>query len=115
MVNGESGAGKTETAKRLLEIIAASSAAKASGTDEGGLHTRLIEANPILESLGCAKMSANDNSSRFGKFISVIFDEKGVVSSALVNTYLLEKSRVIHQGPGECNFHIFYEMLSGSS
>lgn len=72
----------------------------------------VLESTPILESFGNARTIRNDNSSRFGKFIELQFKQTGSLIGAVVDTYLLEKVRLVHQSPGERNFHIFYEMLS---
>ena len=114
VISGESGAGKTETAKFLLQYLAA-----ASGTSHNsGGRARLAAAavmgsNPIMESFGCAKTVRNDNSSRFGKLIVLRFTKTGRLQAASMQTYLLEKSRVIHQSAKECNFHAFFEMVHG--
>jgi myosin V len=72
-----------------------------------------LESNPILESFGNARTIRNDNSSRFGKFIELQFMQTGSLIGAVIETYLLEKIRLVYQTPGERNFHIFYELLSG--
>lgn len=72
----------------------------------------VLESNPILEAFGNARTIRNDNSSRFGKFIELQFQQSGALIGASVDTYLLEKVRLIHQNAGERNFHIFYEMLA---
>lgn len=75
----------------------------------------VLESNPILESFGNARTIRNDNSSRFGKFIELQFKNSGSLIGAVVDTYLLEKVRLVHQSPGERNFHIFYEMLAAAT
>ncbi len=140
VVCGESGAGKTENAKYLMRHLAyttsmglykssrASIGAGATEEQTGALTSAKIEqqilaANPILESMGNAKTLLNNNSSRFGKFTKLLFDtpqavEKGsteggrIVGSAM-ETYLLEKSRVVFQAPGERNYHVFYQLCAG--
>ncbi|TMW66102.1 hypothetical protein Poli38472_003867 [Pythium oligandrum] len=123
LVSGESGAGKTESTKFLMQYLAAISCGSSS-QDPGDTapahdHSRfLLSANPILESFGNARTLRNDNSSRFGKFVRMYFaepDSEGSMRmvSTLVETYLLERVRVVHQGLGERNFHIFYELLKG--
>ncbi|CAI5744042.1 unnamed protein product [Peronospora destructor] len=106
LVSGESGAGKTETTKILMNHLA---------TIAGGMNNstikRIIEVNPLLESFGNAKTVRNDNSSRFGKFTQLQFDRKGTLVGAKCRTYLLEKTRVIQHEEPERNYHIFYQLL----
>lgn len=110
IVSGESGAGKTETSKIVLWYLARRSKGGVEGLD-----ARIIESSPILESFGNAKTLRNSNSSRFGKFIKLQFsDGKLALAGAFIETYLLEKSRVLTQGQGERNFHIFYELVAGA-
>eukprot|EP01119_Soliformovum_irregulare_P017875 TRINITY_DN5376_c0_g1_i2.p1 TRINITY_DN5376_c0_g1~~TRINITY_DN5376_c0_g1_i2.p1 ORF type:complete len:1547 (+),score=636.99 TRINITY_DN5376_c0_g1_i2:113-4753(+) len=121
VVSGESGAGKTETCKivmRFFAVIAATNQGEQSQDAEkdlGRLESKILEANPVLESFGNAKTLRNNNSSRFGKFTKLHFDPHAKLSGASIVTYLLEKSRVVQQAKGERNFHIFYQILSGSS
>uniref|UniRef100_A0A674K1U5 Myosin heavy chain 15 n=1 Tax=Terrapene triunguis TaxID=2587831 RepID=A0A674K1U5_9SAUR len=117
--NGESGAGKTVNTKRVIQYFATVAAIGETGkksvtTKTGGtLEDQIIQANPALEAFGNAKTLRNDNSSRFGKFIRIHFGTTGKLSSADIEIYLLEKSRVIFQQPGERSYHIFYQILSG--
>ncbi|KAL3321191.1 Myosin-10 [Cichlidogyrus casuarinus] len=130
LCTGESGAGKTENTKKVIQYLASVATSvknqktttanvmskfQAKGFDIGELEAQLLKANPILESFGNAKTIKNDNSSRFGKFIRINFDTSGFISGANIETYLLEKARVIRQAPDERCFHIFYQMLYGSS
>uniref|UniRef100_A0A7S4F4P3 Myosin motor domain-containing protein n=1 Tax=Chrysotila carterae TaxID=13221 RepID=A0A7S4F4P3_CHRCT len=111
IISGESGAGKTETAKILLQYLAEVS----SGSSNSDLHHRVIQTNPIMESFGCAKTVWNNNSSRFGKFLTLQFNSTGRMQGAYMKTYLLEKSRITSQLPGEQNYHVFYTVAAGLS
>ena len=106
LVSGESGAGKTHATKMMLEYLTFLSGNKKD------IEEKIILSNPILEAFGNAKTIRNDNSSRFGKFIKPNFNNDKLISAS-INTYLLEKIRLIYQGSNERNFHIFYLMLQG--
>ncbi|OQR94668.1 myosin [Thraustotheca clavata] len=107
LVSGESGAGKTETTKILMNHIAAI----AGGLNDSTIE-KIIHVSPLLESFGNAKTLRNDNSSRFGKFTQLQFDAKGTLVGAKCNTYLLEKTRVVYHEDPERNYHIFYQLLA---
>ncbi|NXD18535.1 MYH6 protein, partial [Nothocercus nigrocapillus] len=114
---GESGAGKTVNTKRVIQYFASIAAIgdrkkEAANSSKGTLEDQIIQANPALEAFGNAKTVRNDNSSRFGKFIRIHFGATGKLASADIETYLLEKSRVIFQLKAERNYHIFYQILS---
>uniref|UniRef100_A0A8D1RY07 Myosin-15 n=1 Tax=Sus scrofa TaxID=9823 RepID=A0A8D1RY07_PIG len=113
LFTGESGAGKTVNTKHVIQYFANIGITGESRERQGTLHDQIKRVNPILEAFGNAKTLRNDNSSRFGKFIRMHFCARGKLSAADIDTYLLEKSRVIFQQPGERNFHIFYQILSG--
>jgi len=117
LVSGESGAGKSVTTKLIMGYLAAqsqrTSSRNSTDIDKQGIESQLLQSNPILESFGNARTVRNDNSSRFGKFIELVFTASGSLASASVETYLLEKVRIISQAPGERNYHIFYEILAG--
>ncbi|XP_061487664.1 myosin-7B isoform X2 [Rhineura floridana] len=122
LITGESGAGKTVNTKRVIQYFAIVAAlgdspgkkGQAPATKTGGtLEDQIIEANPAMEAFGNAKTLRNDNSSRFGKFIRIHFGPSGKLASADIDIYLLEKSRVIFQQPGERSYHIYYQILSG--
>jgi len=137
LVSGESGAGKTVSTKHIMRYLANLSlnsdneekkhfTAKSSPTiyqvkpdasSQSGIEAKILESNPILESFGNARTIRNDNSSRFGKFIELQFvptnNRSATLIGAKIETYLLEKVRLVNQGPGERNFHIFYEVLDG--
>jgi len=116
LISGESGSGKTEASKYILQHLSACSSS-VSGVDGVANHinNQLIQLNPILEAFGNAKTHRNDNSSRFGKYMDVCFDFRGVPIGGNILNYLLEKSRVVHQAEGERNFHIFYQLIEGST
>jgi len=114
LITGESGAGKTENTKKVIQFLAAI-AGKGESGKPGLLEEQLLEANPILESFGNATTIANNNSSRFGKFIEIQFNSSGYIIGASINSYLLEKSRVVFQGNDERNYHVFYQLLAGAS
>uniref|UniRef100_A0A4W2F3Z1 Uncharacterized protein n=1 Tax=Bos indicus x Bos taurus TaxID=30522 RepID=A0A4W2F3Z1_BOBOX len=110
---GESGAGKTVNTKHIIQYFATVATTGESKEKLETLQDQIKQVNPVLEAFGNAKTLRNDNSSRFGKFIRMHFCARGKLSSADINIYLLEKSRVIFQQPGERNYHIFYQILSG--
>jgi len=143
LISGESGAGKTETAKLVMQYLAARAGGAvdedgslvpgAPGARGGGrgaraaaaspsassasapIEEQVLESNPLLEAFGNAKTVRNDNSSRFGKFVEIAFDGAGRVAGATIATYLLERSRVVAAARGERSYHIFYQLVAGAS
>ena len=115
VISGESGAGKTECAKLCMKFIAYYFGKKAEdGKKEESLEDKILACNPVLEAFGNAKTVRNDNSSRFGKYIKIFVKiETKQIVGAYMETYLLEKSRVVSLAPGERNYHIFYQVLVG--
>lgn len=133
LVSGESGAGKTVTTKIVLNYFAMLSKKRAADdqrktpmksqrTSDAGLRRddvsieqQVLQSNPILEAFGNARTIRNDNSSRFGKYIDIQFSKSGKLTCASIETYLLEKVRLIHPSPGERNYHVFYQFLKAAS
>lgn len=117
LVTGESGAGKTENTKKVIQYLAAvahsESPAKSRG-QHANLSQQILRANPILEAFGNAQTVRNNNSSRFGKFIRIEFTSNGSIAGAFIDWYLLEKSRVVRINSQERNYHIFYQLLAGA-
>lgn len=129
LVTGESGAGKTENTKKIIQYLSsitppsspitlnfpnfASSNSSTSSFATQNIDTKILQANPILESFGNAKTIKNNNSSRFGKFIRIFFSPRGLIKGANIDYYLLEKSRVVGQSNQERNYHVFYQFLKG--
>lgn len=109
IISGESGAGKTETSKLVMQYLAAVNKSVSNIVTE-----QILEASPLLESFGNAKTVKNNNSSRFGKYLEVFFKD-GIISGAKTTEYLLEKSRIVTQALEERNYHVFYELLAGLS
>ncbi|CAB11475.1 myosin II heavy chain Myo3 [Schizosaccharomyces pombe] len=112
LVTGESGAGKTETTKKVIQYL--TSVTDASTSDSQQLEKKILETNPVLEAFGNAQTVRNNNSSRFGKFIRIEFSNNGSIVGANLDWYLLEKSRVIHPSSNERNYHVFYQLLRGA-
>ncbi|XP_063391654.1 unconventional myosin-Va [Cydia fagiglandana] len=110
IVSGESGAGKTVSAKYAMRYFAA----VGGNASETQVERKVLASSPIMEAIGNAKTTRNDNSSRFGKFIEIHFDELYRISGASMRTYLLEKSRVVYQSSGERNYHVFYQLCAAA-
>jgi len=113
IISGESGAGKTEAAKRIMQYIASVSGGSNNSIQE--IKEMVLATNPLLESFGNAKTLRNNNSSRFGKYLEIQFNSQGEPVGANINNYLLEKSRVVGQIKDERNFHIFYQFTKAAS
>ncbi|KAJ5474825.1 hypothetical protein N7475_004391 [Penicillium sp. IBT 31633x] len=122
VVSGESGAGKTVSAKYIMRYFATR-----ESSDQPGKYTtsradaiseteeQILATNPVMEAFGNAKTTRNDNSSRFGKYIEIMFDERTNIIGAKIRTYLLERSRLVFQPLKERNYHIFYQLVAGAS
>ncbi|KAE8703222.1 Myosin-2 [Hibiscus syriacus] len=108
IISGESGAGKTETVKFTMQYLSA------LGGSNGGIESKILETHFILEAFGNAKTSRNDNSTRFGKLSKIHFTKLGKISGPSIQTFLLEKSRVVHVAAGERSYHIFYQFCAGA-
>ncbi|XP_006032794.1 unconventional myosin-Ie-like [Alligator sinensis] len=112
IISGESGAGKTVAAKYIMSYIS-----RVSGGGPKVQHVKdiILKSNPLLEAFGNAKTVRNNNSSRFGKYFEIQFSQGGEPDGGRISNFLLEKSRVVSQNPGERNFHIYYQLLAGAS
>ncbi|RGB42533.1 P-loop containing nucleoside triphosphate hydrolase protein [Rhizophagus diaphanus] len=123
VVSGESGAGKTASAKFIMRYFASvddkdrSQDVKKSNATTSGMsevEEQIMATNPIMESFGNAKTTRNDNSSRFGKYLEIQFDKNQNIIGAKIRTYLLERSRLVYQPETERNYHIFYQLCAGA-
>ncbi|KAJ3008377.1 hypothetical protein NUW54_g3175 [Trametes sanguinea] len=122
IVSGESGAGKTESAKFIMRYLASVNPpnsksrgkTKTSLDESSEVERQILATNPVLEAFGNAKTTRNDNSSRFGKYIQILFDGDQEIVGARIRTYLLERSRVVFQPLTERNYHIFYQLCAGA-
>lgn len=112
IISGESGAGKTVAAKYIMSYVS-----KVSGGGDKVQHVKdiILQSNPLLEAFGNAKTVRNNNSSRFGKYFEIQFSRGGAPDGGKISNFLLEKSRVVSQNPGERSFHIYYQLLEGAS
>lgn len=111
LITGESGAGKTENTKKVVQYLAHVAGAEGGG---GKLEQQLIRTNPLLEAFGNAKTKRNNNSSRFGKFIEIDFNAAGVITGCVIQHYLLETTRIVSRNEGERSFHFFYQLCVGN-
>lgn len=123
VVSGESGAGKTVSAKYIMRYFATVEDPSRPGKRKKGAagetmsktEEQILATNPIMEAFGNAKTTRNDNSSRFGKYIEILFDKNIDIVGAKIRTYLLERSRLVYQPATERNYHIFYQLIAGST
>ncbi|QLL34074.1 hypothetical protein HG536_0F03990 [Torulaspora globosa] len=120
VVSGESGAGKTVSAKYIMRYFASVEEENSYAMDNvqhqvemSETEQRILATNPIMEAFGNAKTTRNDNSSRFGKYLEILFDKETSIIGAKIRTYLLERSRLVYQPKSERNYHIFYQLLAG--
>ncbi|KAL9031903.1 MAG: hypothetical protein Q9196_000099 [Gyalolechia fulgens] len=122
VVSGESGAGKTVSAKYIMRYFATRESPDQPGKRAKGIadamsetEERILATNPVMEAFGNAKTTRNDNSSRFGKYIEIMFDQRTEIIGARIRTYLLERSRLVFQPLKERNYHVFYQMVAGAT
>ncbi|KAJ2635329.1 Myosin type-2 heavy chain 1, partial [Coemansia sp. RSA 1694] len=117
IVYGESGSGKTTSAKYIMRYFAQAHHADANDKQMSTVESQILATNPVFESFGNAKTTRNDNSSRFGKFLDIKFEQQRMhqkIVGGRIRTFLLERSRVVYQPPTERNYHIFYQLLAGA-
>ena len=122
VVSGESGAGKTVSAKYIMRYFATRESPDQPGKRAKGIadamsetEEQILATNPVMEAFGNAKTTRNDNSSRFGKYIEIMFDKKTEIIGARIRTYLLERSRLVFQPLKERNYHVFYQLVAGAT
>src|SRR5258707_13843618 len=122
VVSGESGAGKTVSAKYIMRYFATrqdpaqpGKRSRAKAQSVSRTEEQILATNPIMEAFGNAKTTRNDNSSRFGKYIEIMFNKHTDIIGAKIRTYLLERSRLVFQPLKERNYHIFYQLVAGAS
>jgi myosin heavy subunit len=114
VISGESGAGKTESAKQCMAFLTSLGSKEEGSADKASIGERILSTNPVLEAFGNSRTARNNNSSRFGKYIKLYFDvHDGKVLGAEIKNYLLEKSRVIGCTEKERNYHIYFFMMRG--
>jgi myosin heavy subunit len=114
LISGESGAGKTEATKQCLHLLSEVALSSTGDSELTGIENKILSANPVLEAFGNAKTVRNDNSSRFGKYMQVHFNDRQVIVGCSTTNYLLEKSRVVNPSAGERNFHVMYQLCIGA-
>ncbi|XP_078527330.1 unconventional myosin-Vb-like [Lissotriton helveticus] len=110
IISGESGAGKTMSAKYAMRYFAT----VGGSSEDSNVEAKVLASNPIMEAIGNAKTTRNDNSSRFGKYVEIGFSARYHIIGANMKTYLLEKSRVAFQAESERNYHIFYQLCASA-
>eukprot|EP00618_Florenciella_parvula_P035127 CAMPEP_0119481752 /NCGR_PEP_ID=MMETSP1344-20130328/9936_1 /TAXON_ID=236787 /ORGANISM="Florenciella parvula, Strain CCMP2471" /LENGTH=1560 /DNA_ID=CAMNT_0007516129 /DNA_START=105 /DNA_END=4787 /DNA_ORIENTATION=+ len=117
VICGESGAGKTETTKLMLQYLSVISKRYEGGSAADGMTMgeKIVESNPLMEAFGNAKTLRNNNSSRFGKFTALHYSPQHTITGCHITNLLLEKARIVHQAEGERNFHIFYQLQAGAA
>ncbi|KAH9261185.1 hypothetical protein BASA81_000889 [Batrachochytrium salamandrivorans] len=113
LINGESGAGKTESAKQCMRYLSQSTKSLNSTIEGAEVRRAVTQTTPLLEAFGNAKTVKNSNSSRFGRYVQLLLGNQSEICGSIVSNFLIETNRVCAIPNQERNFHIFYYLVIG--